>query len=136
MGAWGVGSFDNDDALDWLADFTANDFRLIDRTLAAVAALLPVDELDAPEACEVLAAAECVAAAGGYPAATLPDEVSDWLTNNQPIHLKPDYVTMAQKAVARVLAQSELRDLWAETDEYGAWTAVTTDLLTRLRQIS
>lgn len=132
MGTWGMGSFENDTAMDWLADFAAHDFRLIDRTLAGVAAMQAVDELEAEEACEVLAAAECVAAALGFPAVDLPAEVTDWVTTNSPIQVKPAYVHMAQTAVARVRADSELKDLWAETDEYGLWETVVADLQTRL----
>lgn len=134
MGTWGIGSFENDTALDWLYDFEANDFRLIDRTLAGVAAMQDVDELDADEACEVLAAAECVAAAAGFPAASLPAEVSDWVAANQPIQVKPLYVQMALTAVARVRTHSELNELWVETEDYKAWDTAVADLQSRLHQ--
>jgi hypothetical protein len=135
MGTWGIGSFENDTALDWLYDFTANDFRLIDRTLAGVAAMQAVDELDVDEACEVLAAAECVAAAAGFPAANLPAEVGDWVAANQPFQVKPLYVQMAVTAVARVREQSELKGLWAETDQYDLWETAVANLQSRLYQI-
>lgn len=135
MGTWGTGSFENDVALDWLYDFEANDFRLIDRTLAGAAHLTDADDLDLVEACEVLAAAECVAAAGGYPAAQIPEELQAWLDANQLITLKPDYVVMARQAVARVKARSELQALWEETDEAEEWHTAVTDLQQRLAQI-
>lgn len=136
MGAWGTGSFENDAALDWLYDFGENDFRLIDRTLAGVAGMIEADELDADEACEVLAAAECVAAAAGHPATALPEEIQEWLDENSPIQVKPEFVTMAQQAVTRVLAKSELRELWLESDEFVAWDTAVTNLQTRLNQIN
>ncbi|GIK55311.1 MAG: DUF4259 domain-containing protein [Chloroflexi bacterium] len=135
MGTWGIGSFENDTAMDWLVDFEANDFRLIDRTLAGVAAMQAVDYLDADEACEVLAAAECVAAAAGFPAASLPDEIHNWVSANRPIQVKPDYVRMAITAVTRVRTHSELQALWAETNDNEAWNTAVADLQTRLRQI-
>ncbi|NJN53499.1 MAG: DUF4259 domain-containing protein [Anaerolineae bacterium] len=121
--------------MDWLYDFEANDFRLIDRTLAGVASMQEVDELDAEEACEVLAAAECVAAAAGFPAATLPDEVTTWLSANQPIQVNPLYVQMALTAVGHVRTRSELPELWAETEEFARWETAVADLQTRLRNI-
>lgn len=136
MGTWGTGSFANDVALDWLYDFEANDFRLIDRTLAGAAHLTGADDLDLVEACEVLAAAECVAAAGGYPAAQIPDELQAWLDANQPITLKPDFVVMARQAVARVKGRSELQELWEETDEAEEWHTAVADLQQRLAQIT
>ncbi|MCB8921536.1 MAG: DUF4259 domain-containing protein [Ardenticatenaceae bacterium] len=135
MGTWGVGSFENDMALDWLFDFGENDFRLIDRTLAGVAHLTDVDYLDVVEASEALAAAECVAAAGGFPATNIPEDLQDWLDENSPITLKPDYVVMARKATARVQSHSELQELWDDTDETEAWHTAVSDLLHRLSQI-
>ena len=135
MGAWGPGHFENDAALDWLYDFGENDFRLIDRTLAGVAAMVEADELDADEASEVLAAAECVAAAAGFPPENPPQELADWLAENSPIQVKPEFVVMARQAVARVLAKSELRELWLESDEYGAWETAVRNLQSRLNKI-
>ncbi len=126
MGAWGPGNFENDVAQDWLYDFGENDFRLIDRTLAGVAAMIEADELDADEASEVLAAAECVAAAAGFPPNDPPEELAEWL---------PEYVAIACQAVARVLAKSELRELWLESDEFEAWETAVTNLQSRLNQI-
>ena len=134
MGAWGVDNFENDTALDWLYDFGENDFRLIDRTLAGVASMVEADELDADEACEVLAAAECVAAAMGHPAVDPPEELAEWIAENSPFQVKSEYVEMAQKAVARVLAKSELRDLWLESDEFDGWKTAVTDLQSRLQK--
>lgn len=136
MGIWGINPFENDFALDWLASFGPNDFRLIDRTLAGVAALTAADYLDADDACEVLAAAECLAAAGGQPAAQLPDEITTWVQENRPFSLKPAYLTMAQAAVARVRHNSELQALWAESDEYDTWQATLINLQQRLTNIT
>ncbi len=132
MDIWGIGSFENAIAVDWLHDFAVNDFRLIDRTLAGIAAMQAVDQLDVEEAREVLAAAECIAAALGFPAADLPHEVTDWVTTNSPIQVKPAYVHMAQTAVARVRADSELKELWAKTKDYVLWDTVVAELQTRL----
>nr|WP_254696248.1 DUF4259 domain-containing protein [Lysobacter enzymogenes] len=58
MGAWGVGTFENDDALDWLGDLTDTDDSAAVRALLAQA--LASDCLDAPDATTALAAAETV----------------------------------------------------------------------------
>jgi hypothetical protein len=136
MGTWAPGNFDNDAAQDWLYDFGENDFRLIDRTLAGVAGMIDADELDAFEAQEVLAAAECVAAAAGFPPVDLPDELAEWLAENSPMQVKPEFIQMARKAVARVLAKSALRDEWLASDEFGEWETAVTHLQSRLHQIN
>ncbi len=136
MGARGPGNFQNDAAQDWLYDFGENDFRLIDRTLAGVASMIEADELDAYEASEVLAAAECVAAAAGFPPDNPPDELAAWLAQNSPMLVKPEFVEMARKAVARVLAKSELRQEWLASEGYEGWETAVTNLQARLNQIS
>lgn len=132
MVIWGIDNFSNDAAEGWLYDFGENDFRLIDRTLAGVAHLLPVDILDAEEAAEALVAAECIAAALGYPALTIPDELEEWLSENSITQVKPDYVEMAQKATHRVLTQSALRDHWQSQSRLAEWKRVVEGLLVRL----
>lgn len=127
--------FENNAAQDWLYDFGENDFRLIDRTLAGVAVMIEADELDAWEAQEVLAAAECVAAAAGFPPDDPPQELAEWLAENSPMRVKPEYIAMARRAVARVLAQSELRALWLESEEFGEWETAVLNLQSRLNQI-
>ena len=135
MGAWGSGNFENDTAQDWLYDFGENDFRLIERTLAGVASMVALDELDADEACEVLAAAECVAAAAGFPPENPPEELAEWLTENSPMQVKPAYIEMARKAVARVLKKSELRELWLESEAFDGWETAVLNLQSRLNRI-
>lgn len=136
MNIWGVTPFDNEAAQDWLYDFGENDFRLIDRTLAGIAGMVDADELDAWEAAEALAAAECVAAACGRSAAALPQEIEAWLAANAPVQVKPEFVTMARRAVARVRAKSELRDAWAASEHWDAWETAVAGLQSRLNQIT
>ena len=132
MNIWGTSPFENEAAVDWLYDFGENDFRLIDRTLAGIAGMTAVDQLDTEEACEALVAAECVAAACGRPAANLPEEIEEWLAENSPMQVKPDYVTMAQQAVANVRAQSPLPGFWATQGQLAEWETAVADLQARL----
>mgnify|MGYP001080589537 CR=1 FL=1 len=135
MNYWGATPFDNEAAEDWLYDFGENDFRLIDRTLAGIANLRAVDVLDEWESSEALVAAECVAAACGQPAAELPDELKEWLDANAPMQVKPEYVTMARQATARVHTRSEARDIWLATEHFDLWDTAVTDLRARLAKI-
>jgi hypothetical protein len=68
MGAWDAGSFDNDDAADWLADFCDGpDGERITGALSTVAEMDAGEYLEAPECSVGLAAAEVVAALKGVP---------------------------------------------------------------------
>ena len=131
MGAWDVGSFENDDAMDWV-------YELEEETgLAFLADALEnvIDQKggypEAPECVIALCAAEVVAALLGSPADDLPDEVNEWVDD------KPEpsdvLVEMANSALDLVMVNSELKDLWAESDEYREWQRTIKNLQSRLQ---
>lgn len=121
MGAWDVTAFGNDDAADWAAELTnAHDpLECLHTTLS-----LGKDHeyLEAPDACQMIAAAAVVAAARGTAVTGMPPDLSYWVGSRQAA-IKPLNLA-ALVAVERVKgADSELQDLWAETDNYIAWCA-------------
>jgi hypothetical protein len=132
MGAWGHGSFDNDDALDWLAEL-AESYRPepIYAAVLGIAEASAEAYIEAPAASNALAAGEVVAAQLGKPAANLPEDASDFVSHAA--SPTPRLVAATRKAVARILAASELRDLWAETEHFTAWQSVVQDLSARLK---
>lgn len=136
MGAWGHGSFENDDALDWVYALEADGVEAIRSALAAV---LEADGyVEAPEASMALAAAEVVAALRLRPAADLPEEVTAWVAAHAALDPMAvgDLARLADGAVARVLApeDSELYELWYEGgDDVGdPWRQTLTALRERL----
>jgi hypothetical protein len=131
MGAWGAGIFENDDALDWLGEFRVEGMQAAGAALADVLALKG-EYLEAPLAARAVAAAELIAGASGRPGANLPDDVTKWLNGHQ-VPQSAELLRNASAAITRVLEESELRDLWADTDEFQAWQATLQDVLTRLR---
>jgi hypothetical protein len=129
MGAWSHESFENDDARDWVGELEgAEDTEPIVEAFEAV--LEADDYLEAPEASMGLAAAEVVAALLGRPAAKLPDEVTSWVEGKGPP--KPALVKKAQRVVKRILKDSELKDLWAESEDSAKWQQEVEGLLRRL----
>jgi hypothetical protein len=131
MGAWGYGSFENDDALDWLHALEGTRDETVVRTaLANVAGAAADDYVQAPEAACAVAAAEVVAAAAGAPAPNLPDEVPEWLAEGAAT-VPPEWSELARHSVMRVREKSELRELWDEAGARG-WLESTADLLERL----
>lgn len=129
MGAWGHGSFENDDASDWVYELEESGNEAIDQALSSVADGAP-DYIEEPDAAMALAAAETVAALRGRPAADLPDEVRQWVKGKP----APDdaRVAKAKSAVAAILNESEMKELWHETDDYSAWEDSVRDLQSRL----
>jgi hypothetical protein len=130
MGAWESGVFDNDGAMDWVDELEESEG--LEAIKSAFETVLEIydDYLEVDEASSGLAAAETVAALLGKPAPNLPDEVADWVKGRA----KPakTLVTTAGRVVARVLQQSELRELWEETDAFDEWRKGIEDLKRRL----
>ena len=133
-GAWAVGAFENDDALDFIWEVQNGD---------------PPEPLSSPfkhahhsdgyiEAglgSRILAAAETYAALNGKPSPDLPADFAEWLAKQQwGRDLK--LVGSAENAVKMVLdiESSELAQLWRESPEdYEAWVKSVEDLLSRLK---
>ena len=130
MGTWGHGSFDNDDAADWLADLQAgDDLSVVHHAFEVV--LGDADGfIESCDCCNALAAAEIVAALDGKPATVLPDGARSWVRGKAP----PPQVmrSLARTAVRRVRDHSELRDRWEARTELKRWLGVVDDLVTRL----
>jgi Domain of unknown function (DUF4259) len=130
MGAWGVGAFENDDASDWVYQLEeAGDLDLVQVTLAAAAD--PEGYLEAPTCCMALAAAEVVAALVGQPAPDLPEEIRAWVGAHR-LRVPPQLRALSVKALDQVAADSELKELWVESEERGAWVDRLQELRERL----
>lgn len=128
MGAWGAGSFDNDEAVDWLAGLEhARDVAPIDAAFAAVTGEGGPGE---PGASVALAAAEVVAAIDGCPLADLPGEIVDWLASARP-RPDPGLTERARAAVQRVRFSSGPKVPWGEGDPAERYGHID-DLLQRL----
>jgi hypothetical protein len=127
MGAWGAGHFENDDALDFLAEVDGP------QVLEATFKMLPPPGegcIDASDASRAMAAADIVAAMKGCPSADCPEELQDRLSDfGEPGN---ELLALAREAVSRVLFDSELLDLWAESEDAEIWNQSVTDLIDRL----
>jgi hypothetical protein len=121
MGTWSTHAFGNDEAADFAIELSeSRDLKLIESALENVIAA--EEYLEAPEADRGIAAAAALALANGQQIPGDPDEaITTWL-NSQSAEPSASLLTKAQAAIDRVLADnSELAELWAESDEYEAW---------------
>ena len=85
MGTWGIGSFDNDDAADFMIDvLDSGDLSLVREVLDNV--LTSTEYVEAPDAALAIVGAEIVAAAAGRPtlAAQQEEGLADWLARIRP----------------------------------------------------
>lgn len=143
MSAWGMKTFENDGAMDWLGEFldAPSETRILNALSAQPTVIQPgligklmgkksvsiPGELDGEK---VLAAAEVVASILGRPSTTNPDEL-----NNPPsISIRPATVSTALSAIDEIMKDSNLRDCWQETEDFQAWKTEVEDLRTRLKR--
>ena len=123
MGTWSHESFGNDTANDWAYELEdATDFSVIEAALQV--ALDEGDEyLDADLAMEAIAAVEVIAKrlGKGTQSDVYTEKVDQWLEtiSEQP---SDDVLSLAKRVLERIVADdSELKELWLESDEYELW---------------
>lgn len=136
MGTWTVDAFGNDYAQDWAEDLqeTSNLDAVEDTLNTALDA--SAGELEAPLAAEALVAIEVLARLQGKGGALGEDSaaVDEWVAARKPkARLRTDLQEKALLAIDRILSdQSELRELWAESEHYEAWRASVEELRARV----
>ena len=129
MGGWGAGSFENDDAQEFLGELGSKepeDLKLILRHAADHEGYL-----EAPESSVAVAAGEVVAAAKGNPAPSVPPAISEWIGRFEGAP-SSEMSELARRAIERVRTNSELKDLWLEAEGLNEWSAVLRELEGRL----
>lgn len=131
MGAWGIGPFDNDEALDFVADILeTNDLSRIKTALnQAIPELNDSSLLESDKASRALVAAEVISSMRGF-SVDLPESLFEW-SKDKGIPSSELRLT-AHSAVLRVLNHSDLRLLWEETTEFDEWRTSVRNLLERL----
>lgn len=131
MGAWAAGSFDNDDAGDWVWELPdAEDISVLEEAFSRV---IECDGyLEAPDCSVAIAAAEVVAALRQRPGNELPEQIGAFVSRiaSPP---SPALVALALRALERVKRKSELQELWDESDSRAEWHQAVTELEGRLR---
>jgi hypothetical protein len=130
-GPWGVGSFDNDDALDWASECTSA------KSIAPVSSALAVANrnkaIEAPDGAAAVAAAEVVATALGHPSPKLPPQLREWV-KRQPVAQLVALAPSARTALTRVAnpETSELAKSWS--GKPNGWSEAIADLQSRLKE--
>ena len=131
MGAWGLKSFDNDEACDWLIDFEDHGIKVASSALDAIAGSAP-EEMGASLECRAIAAAEVVAAAHDGDVSRLPGDADKALDRHKSEVGWSTLVPIASNAIERIMNNSKLRGLWADVEAVDEWLADLAPLKTRL----
>ncbi|CDG81457.1 DUF4259 domain-containing protein [Janthinobacterium agaricidamnosum] len=128
MATWSADAFGNDYAMDWAQDLQEyKNLELIETTLDNV-----IDSheeiLEAPFAAEALAAVDVLLRLLGKPGSEDIADIDGWVGRRQQ-NVTPPLIGKARAALARILSeQSELRQLWQESEHYDAWQSAVAAL--------
>lgn len=129
MGGWGTGSFENDEAQEFLSQLKS--LGIDDLTQILSRAADQDNYLEASESSIAIAAAEVIAALKGTPSTFVPGEIADWIIANK-TGANPGLNESARRAVNKIRTNSELKDLWLEAEGLNEWSAGLRDLEQRL----
>jgi len=139
MGAWNEDNFCNDDALDWV--ILLEESKGIDTLLSPIESIINNNEyLESTECCEALAAAEVIAASLTGDISSLPEEAQSWLNKKHGLFgkkpkIEKEHAAMALQSVKKILVDSELKELWEETESFPKWQEVQDKLITKLNNV-
>jgi hypothetical protein len=131
MGAWGINTFENDDAADWLGEFCDEPTEELLFDAFSTVNDIGDDYLEAPESSAALAAAEIVAVLQGKPSPHCPEKAQDCVRHLN-FQSSDKLISAARKAVARIQTDSELKELWEDSDDFSQWQATVDELTDRL----
>lgn len=144
MGAWGMKTFECDTAFDWYDDFCKSDQSIKQLRNAFNRVLLNTDYLDLDDCVAVLAAGEVIAAAQGFPADEFPNGAyhdDEFAVPTIQLEQLQSELTEAMKkkactAIEKVKndADSEIRELFEETDSFEEWLKAVDDLIERIKK--
>ena len=128
IGAWGVLAFDDDDGNDWEYGLEeADDLSVIESAFDTEGGA--EDYLEAPEASNALAACEVLARLSGKPGnkSSYTQKADEWVAAH-PQTLSAVLLNRANAVIDRILGEnSELKELWADSDENNNWLALVDD---------
>jgi hypothetical protein len=129
-GASGEGSFENDDAVDWIVECiqTVGGKMIVE----AFTTVTEAKYLEASDGAAAVVAAEIVAAAQGKPSSDFPKDLGTWLERQPRLQIAA-LTPLALQALKKVRdpKASELKQLWSEAKK-NTWEQKILELERRL----
>ncbi|CAM3473442.1 MULTISPECIES: DUF4259 domain-containing protein [Saccharibacillus] len=131
MGAWGYGIFENDDTMDWQADLVRSEG--LDMLRESIERAVGDEDMEAQTASIALGAIAVLAALQEQALNAEfehMEELQAWIHRHRGTGTELN--GKARQAIQQILEQSELKELWEDTDEYAEWEGTVTALGERL----
>lgn len=134
MGSWDVSPFGNDEAREWLANLIANpSTEPVFRALVTAAKIKNDEFFQAPECERAVAAAEIVACVRDKATADTPPGLKKWLAENKLV-VGDQVAQMAIRVLERIAKDSELKQVYDDTDSAEDWYRTLHNIQQRLRE--
>ncbi|WP_044478153.1 DUF4259 domain-containing protein [Paenibacillus antibioticophila] len=129
MGAWGYGILENDTVLDWVEDLLeTQDLSLITEAIEMV---LSDSEIESYTAEIALGAIEILAALQDRPGnEEYDEELENWINRHN--GQGKELLVHSQKALGKILNESELRELREGSEKFEEWVKIIKELEGRL----
>lgn len=129
MGAWGYGILENDTVLDWVEDLLeTQDLSLITEAIEMV---LSDSEIESYTAEIALGAIEILAALQDRPGnKEYDEELENWINRHN--GQGKELLVHSQKALGKILYESELRELREGSEKFEEWVKIIKELEGRL----
>ncbi|OBY76339.1 hypothetical protein BBG47_27710 [Paenibacillus sp. KS1] len=129
MGAWGYGILENDTVLDWVEDLLeTQDLSLITESIEMV---LDDSEIESYTAEIALGAIEILAALQDRPGnEEYDEELENWINRHK--GQGKELLVHSQKALGKILDESELRELREGSEKFEEWVKIIKELEGRL----
>lgn len=136
MGSWDVSPFGNDEAREWLSALIAGaSTEPVFRALVTAAKVRDGEFLPSQECERAIAAAEIVCCVRNKPTAEVPEELKSWLSQHKLV-AGDQIAAMAVRVLGRITRDSELKQVFDDTDSAEEWYAALHDIQKRLQQSS
>jgi len=132
MGAWGINNFESDESYDFTDDMFEKGIFHLPLVLKNFAELGEDEYLEAHVCTYALITCECLAFLLGNKSIDFPEDIAEWLTENNKLVLSDDVIENARICVDKICKESELKQLWEETGEIEDWFEVQNGLKKRL----
>jgi hypothetical protein len=118
MAAWGTKTFEEDTANDWIQELIDSEDP---REFLVESLSIDPGFIEADQAAAILAAGETLIALLDEPRVGVPGELVDWVGDNECEDVS-DLPETAVASIVKVLGdESELRDIWNESEEFEEW---------------
>ena len=131
MGAWGVESFANDDAMDWAGELERVGLPAVPRTRSPRSSSWRTTSSKRRSAPRRWPRRRSSRPCEGGRPRCFRRRVASWIPHH-PGAPDPELTESARAAVSAILARSELQELWDESDDAQAWREWVTGLRARL----